>query len=130
MEWAVSYNINYFAIFLKIAHVQSATEDSTNFHSIILCFCCVWAVVTGNRHSCRDDTAMTLTSDEGFISSVIAENLGVGSMMCPWKISLNPGQRINITLYDFATPTDVELEKIGNLDSALCYQYALITERR
>ena len=73
---------------------------------------------------------MTLTSDEGFISSVIAENLGVGSMLCPWKISLNPGQRINITLYDFATPTDIELEKIGNLDYSLCYQYALITERR
>ena len=87
-------------------------------------------VVTGSRHSCRDDTAMTLTGDEGFISSIITEEHGVGSNMCPWKISLNPGQRINITLYDYAIPTDQELDKIGDMDSSLCYQYALLTERR
>ena len=73
---------------------------------------------------------MALTGDEGHISSIITKEHGVGSIMCPWKISLNPGQRINITLFDYAIPTDQELEKIGTVSSASCYQYALITERR
>ena len=87
-------------------------------------------MITGSPHSCRDDDAMTLTASEGHISSLITEERGVGSVMCPWKISLNPGQRINITLYDFGIPTDQELEKIGEHDSSLCFQYALLTERR
>ncbi len=73
---------------------------------------------------------MTLIEDEGHISSVITQDTGVGSVMCPWKIALNPGQRINITLYDYAIPTEEELHKSGGHDPSVCYQYALITERR
>ena len=93
-------------------------------------FLCLFTVITGSPHSCRDDDAMTLTAREGHISSLITEERGVGSVKCPWKISLNPGQRINITLYDFGIPTDQELEKMGEHDSSLCFQYALLTERR
>ncbi len=88
------------------------------------------SVFTGSPHSCRDDKAMTLTSDEGYISSIVTQESGVGSTMCPWKISLSPGQRINLTLYDFGIPTEQELDKSGGYDPSLCYQYALITERR
>lgn len=44
--------------------------------------------------------------------------------MCPWVITLQPGQRINVTLYDFNMPTR------HNHDAGLCHQYALITERQ
>ena len=35
MKSMVSYNTNYFVVFLKIAHELCATADSSIFHSII-----------------------------------------------------------------------------------------------
>ena len=96
----------------------------------ITVFLSLLSVVTRSPASCRDDEAMTLTADQGSLSSIITQEVGVGSTMCPWKIILSPGQRINITLYDYAIPTDEELDKIGDQDTSVCYQYALITEKR
>ena len=40
-----------------------------------------------------------------FISSVITQQHGYGSTSCPWRVQLPTGQRVNITLIDFSTPT-------------------------
>ena len=44
---------------------------------------------------------MELDGAEGYIANVVTEGTGYGTSFCPWKIKLAPGQRINITLYDF-----------------------------
>jgi len=38
----------------------------------------------------------------GVLASITAQELGVGTESCPWLIVAAPGQRINITLMDFA----------------------------
>jgi len=38
----------------------------------------------------------------GVLASITTQELGVGTASCPWLIVAQPGQRINITLMDFA----------------------------
>ncbi len=44
---------------------------------------------------------VTLENPEGYIANVVTEDTGYGTSYCPWKIKVNKGQRINITLQDF-----------------------------
>ena len=39
----------------------------------------------------------------GVLASIVAQELDIGSAACPWLIVAEPGQRINITLMDFAS---------------------------
>ena len=44
-----------------------------------------------------------LTLAQGYIASWITKQYdGCGSASCPWLIEVQPGQKINITLYDFS----------------------------
>ena len=38
----------------------------------------------------------------GFLSSLTTELTNVGSISCPWVLSVPQGMRINFTLFDFA----------------------------
>ena len=58
------------------------------------------------RRMCRNDREIILTDGEGFISSLSVKMARVGSNVCPWIIEAPPGQRINLTLYDFGTQID------------------------
>jgi len=46
---------------------------------------------------------------------------------CPWRIAVGRGQRINLTLIDFATPKAAHGADVGGLG---CVQYAVVTERQ
>ena len=61
-------------------------------------------VATGDREQCHRDNYVTMTSQEGHIASMITEETGYGSAGCPWKIRVLPGQRINLTVFDFNRP--------------------------
>ncbi len=51
---------------------------------------------------CRDQPGgVRVNAGHGYIASVITEETGVGSADCPWQIRAKPGQKINVTLYDF-----------------------------
>jgi len=53
----------------------------------------------------QDDHLVVLADTHGLsgvLASVTARELGVGMSSCPWLIVAAPGQRINITLMDFA----------------------------
>jgi len=47
---------------------------------------------------------VTVTQPYGYLSNFITESRGYGSFTCPWRIELQRGERINITLIDFTTP--------------------------
>ena len=40
-------------------------------------------------------------TDTGYISNAVSVINGIGSTSCPWVLQVLPGQRINLTLYDF-----------------------------
>lgn len=43
-----------------------------------------------------------LSAENGRIASVVAEETGCGTPDCPWIIEAKPGQKVNISLTDFA----------------------------
>ena len=66
---------------------------------------------TGERASCRRHRAVRIVAgrdgrpDSGYLASVTTEETGLGSGECPWLIETRPGQRINLTLHNFAPVT-------------------------
>ena len=58
-------------------------------------------MATGSGQSCKSYESVELDGTEGYIGNVVTEGTGYGTSFCPWKIKLAPGQKINITLYDF-----------------------------
>ena len=91
-------------------------------------FCCV-TVVTAQDQVCRTDVPITLTSPTGYISSSITMETGRGSQACPWRIEVLPGQRINITLYNFARAGGGEDAGLAERKPKVCYQYAVLREK-
>ena len=59
---------------------------------------------------------------EGYIASIVTRETGLGSTDCPWIIHVPLGQRINVTLHDFAVPTSY------GRPSDVCSVYATIRE--
>ena len=77
--------------------------------------------------NCETTKYIRLNAPHGYLANVITEREGFGSLACPWHIEVQRGQRINITLFDFSTPTaDI---RPNMYQSKICYQYAIITEK-
>ena len=58
--------------------------------------------------------------ERAYIASSVTSHK-CGSITCPWRIELQPGQRVNITLFDFALAPKRN-EQGG------CFRYAIIKE--
>lgn len=68
---------------------------------------------------CRANQPQVLTAQTGLLPSVLTEETGLGSADCPWMIKAKPGQKINITLFDFAT---------NQQEGDTCHAYAILRE--
>ncbi len=53
------------------------------------------------RQSCKGSDYARPMATSGYLGSVVTEETGCGSAETPWLLRVSPGQRINITLYDF-----------------------------
>lgn len=68
----------------------------------------------------------------GYIASVSTEETTCGRMGCPWVLRAQPGQRLNITLLDFALSTRHRNLQTGASHLGLpevCYTYATLREK-
>ena len=50
---------------------------------------------------CGRSIPLELVSQSGYISSLIADDSGFGTVRCPWSIRADSGQRFRLTLYNF-----------------------------
>ncbi len=80
---------------------------------------------------CRGSDFIRLSEPQGYISSAVTEDLQLGSSMCPWMIQAQPGQKIIITLLDFAlwVPNRKTTARHPPETSGICHIYANIKER-
>ena len=83
------------------------------------------AVVHPDSARCQPGTTRSeknriLTADNGYISSWLTETTLFGSPSCPWVIQLEEGQKVNITLFDFA------VAEHRKADASMCTMYASI----
>lgn len=61
--------------------------------------------LSSSSYSLENDHLVVLTEvhgSSGVLASITTQELGVGTESCPWLIVASPGQRINVTLMDFA----------------------------
>ena len=65
---------------------------------------------------------MTVSTQDGYLSSHVTETSGAGSVDCPWNVRAELGQRIKLTLLDFSGLTG------KNPTSQQCNVYATIKE--
>ena len=56
----------------------------------------------GDNRGCMGEPVRA-PAPSGYLASYVAEVLSLGSSACPWKIYVEPGQRINVSLYDFSS---------------------------
>ena len=76
--------------------------DSSKIFTVLI------SVETGNRAHCHSHQVLRVSgSSFGYLASVITEKHNLGSVHCPWVIEAQPGQRINITLINFARTSEL-----------------------
>lgn len=101
-------------------------------------------VISPERQLCHALRPVILTNKTGYLASVVSADTGCGTGDSPWLITLLPGQRINITLYDFTIQPDTpapaaahnstsgsggsDVIAAGAESSRLCRVYATVRE--
>lgn len=87
--------------------------------------------------TCRKLGVAHVTRSAGYIASVITSetqsSTSCGSSKCPWKIEVESGQTINLTLYDFALRQRAaggssSSGGVGYVSAENCFRYAVIKE--
>ena len=51
--------------------------------------------------SCQGNKNVRLNLPEGNLASIITQETWCGTLDSPWLVEAKPGQRINISMYDF-----------------------------
>ena len=67
----------------------------------------------------------------GFLSSLVTELTGCGSVLTPWSVVVRPGQTVRLTLYDFAVARQRHSTSInvdGGSSTRSCPAYAVLRE--
>jgi hypothetical protein len=77
---------------------------------------------------CKSSSYVKIQTDSGYLASSVTQLTGCGSVDCPWRIEARPGQRINLTLFDFSKLT-AEPEGRFYANDAQCTLYASIKDR-
>ena len=86
------------------------------------------AVIQGVDRVCAPGEPIRVTQPRGQIASIITEEMGYGSEDCPWLIEAKEGQKVNVTLVNFARTPNIDDNNIDYLPPKprICYQYATI----
>ena len=112
---------------ISVAEKQAAVLE-------ILSIQCIIYIINANDYSfiivvhvtkptCR--SLHVRNEPEGVIASVVTMETDCGSDQLPWRIELLPGQRINVTLYDFVYASR---EIARQSSDAKCVAYAIFKE--
>jgi len=99
----------------------------------------VWFFCTGAVQTARDfciypRPTPVSSSTSGFLSSLVTELTGCGSVLTPWSVVVLPGQTIRLTLYDFAvarqrrTAGSTSIHGDGGSPTHSCPAYAVLRE--
>lgn len=109
-------------ILLLTIMVFAGTIISINYHTYTV-FSCV-SVVTGTKQECERAGKLVVRQQAGSLSSWQAQQYELGTRQCPWLLEVGPGQRINITLEDYAVGDRSSLSS-----PVICPRYANIREQ-
>ena len=89
-------------------------------------------MASSTKAVCHGKKKLVLSKDSGYIASTVTKEEGLGSVMCPWVIKAQPGQRISLSLLNlYRTAESFQLlpgfeESLGRPD--VCYEFALLRD--
>ena len=84
-----------------------------------------------DHHSCTKSGRINLSAPSGYIASRMAEVYSYGTSACPWVISAPTGQRLNLTLFNFARFARSDASPgLLPADPSVCYEIATILDGR
>jgi len=69
-------------------------------------------VLLVDQRKCRLSQPITVTSQSGSLASMTSQHMGLGTVECPWRIRVSPGQQI--TLFLRREPADVQLLRVSD----------------
>lgn len=92
------------------------------------------SVETGTKNVCHAGPTtpqyVNMTSSVGYLASIVTAKTGQGSVNCPWIITANPGQYLNITLLDFSSTEKIPGKDANEvIHSTTCHRYATIQDK-
>ena len=69
----------------------------------------------------------TVAGPEGYIANALTDSLRLGTQDCPWRVEVQRGQKINITLLDFTVKSGgSRTSQQDNSGYRICNVYANI----
>ena len=94
-----------------------------------------------DRRECRLSRPVVVTSQSGSLASMTSQQLGVGTVECPWSVRVSPGQRVALSLRYFrpetappppadgaAAPTAKNTNENKMAATSNCYELATVRE--
>jgi len=76
-------------------------------------------VAYADKSICRRSAAVELRQSRGFLSNLVADETGCGSFDSAWWLAAEAGQRLRLTLYDFAGGVDTSSTETRETSSSL-----------
>ena len=88
----------------------------------------LFTVASAEPSRCHKRQPLVLRGASGYIASKITEETGLGSRECPWIVQVDPGQRVNVTLLNFARSYKMPSSGSQSVMSDVCFDVLQITE--
>ena len=85
-------------------------------------------MITRDKQDCQNHKPMVITNQTGYLASITSVETGCGTSDAPWLIEALPGQRINVTLVDFAPEGSTVVSGPTDGLTRICRVYATIRE--
>jgi len=89
-------------------------------------------VLLVDQRKCRLSQPITVTSQSGSLASMTSQHMGLGTVECPWRIRVSPGQQITLFLRYFhpeKADTDSSSPATTRAENQLtsnCYELATV----
>ena len=77
-------------------------------------YVCCRAVQTARDFCIYPRPTPVSSPTSGFLSSLVTELTGCGSVLTPWSVVVRPGQTVRLTLYDFAVARQRRTAGVGS----------------
>ena len=72
-----------------------------------------------SHKNCHTNHHLELTAPSGYLSSLAAETMRIGTRECPWILKAKKGQQIKLTLMDFSVGSETGATAIKTQGKAL-----------
>ena len=106
--FATVKRVTFFETQCSICYAHASRTEDNIYRSPRHIMAIMFAVIMAAKADCHAHRPIVISDTSGYLASLTAAETGCGTSDAPWLIKMMPGQRINVTLFDFSPP-DVAL---------------------